>query len=591
MSTLVAIPIMRVRCRIGIDRGRSWSVVEEAILWSALRTPRTIEQITSSANLPKQVVVSAISRLMQFRLIEVVDTEGTIAFQASEYGLDVSASGRNLPSFPKRIEKWVHFVIEQATGELFLERAIRYERRRALVEKRSNGDDVREIEIESGQPSASSEANLQRIAEMFVPRLDEQVATIDSRTAVITTDEFMMVRVREGVPVNLPENSGSELKKIVQTAAARPSGTKRVKIEYAGHTDRIHADFTYHQCTFDPADIIVGGSAQKACLESLLAGAHRRVIIHSTFLSADRFNELFEIFERTCARGVVIDLLWGAEQDAFTENANLDAARAIASRVRGNRAFDGHFRVGLRTTGSHSKLILTDSPDGQWLANVGSCNWLYSPFMATELTITLRDPHAVADVASALSRLAGDRGLADRLSSEMAITARDLRSVPKGDGKDLIAVVCGEAHDRLMRQASDDARSRFVVASNKFGATARTGAILPGQRAAEGGNVRATLLYHHASGPTKNSMARDISKEAEANGVRVVRVPRKLPIHGKFLTWDDDDIVVTSLNWASASSDPDAPLGEIGVHVRSAKIAQTILAQLETLYPQLAEPD
>ena len=36
----------------------------------------------------------------------------------------------------------------------------------------------------------------------------------------------------------------------------------------------------------------------------------------------------------------------------------------------------------------------------------------------------------------------------------------------------------------------------------------------------------------------------------------------EIPLHG--VAWDDDDLIVTNLNWASAASDVDLPQGVIG---------------------------
>jgi cardiolipin synthase len=82
--------------------------------------------------------------------------------------------------------------------------------------------------------------------------------------------------------------------------------------------------------------------------------------------------------------------------------------------------------------------------------------------------------------------------------------------------------------------------------------------------------------------------ARELVSEAEQSGVRVVKSGR-IPLHGKFLTWDEDDIVITSVNWASASSDPDFPEGEVGVHIRAAEVAAPFLARLSTIHPNLLD--
>jgi hypothetical protein len=185
----------------------------------------------------------------------------------------------------------------------------------------------------------------------------------------------------------------------------------------------------------------------------------------------------------------------------------------------------------------------------------------------------------------------GRRGLADNIATEMALTARDLRrsayGVEKGSAK--IAVIVGDDHDRIIRTASGAADREFFIGSNRLGSTARPGAVMQGQVAAAR-KAQVTLLYTQTSGPLKNRHAKALTEEAAKNGVRLVKT-RKIPLHGKVIAWDEDDIVVTSLNWASASADPDFPWGDIGVHIEAQGIAVETCRRLREIFPELAIDD
>jgi phosphatidylserine/phosphatidylglycerophosphate/cardiolipin synthase-like enzyme len=63
-----------------------------------------------------------------------------------------------------------------------------------------------------------------------------------------------------------------------------------------------------------------------------------------------------------------------------------------------------------------------------------------------------------------------------------------------------------------------------------------------------------------------------------------------VPLHAKFVAWDDDDALITSFNWASADIDPNDPFGEIGVHVHAPGIAAELLARIGALAPNLSLP-
>lgn len=587
MSIAIAIPVFRISCKVEIDKGRSWSVIEELLLWAIAREPKSITVLAEGCALPRQIVVAAIARLMRFRLVEVVLGGGGVAFRASEYGFSCLASGNTLPFFPKRQSRRVSFVIERASGCLFLNRDVRLLSRHRLDHERKAGTQIRLVSIEgNGGPSMSHQANLNRLSQVTARGWDEQIALVDGKTVSLRADEYMIVRVVDGTVRGLPESAGEALRNIIDSAAALPAGTNRVPVEYEGPIEKDESKSLSYSCRFDPTDLIIGGSAQRIALLDLIANSYRRFIVHSTFLDAARFTDLADAIRTACRRGVTFDLVWGADEEEGGEKRNHKAASQIAALVREDKELRGRFKVHMRSTGSHAKILLTDTREQGWVAAVSSCNWFSSPFQSVELTAILRDQRVVADVATAMQYLAGRRGVLDDLATEMYVTARDLRGGGQNGGPANIRLVLGEAHDEVIREASGRAERRFIVGSNRLGSTARPGALMQGEVAAGRAGVSATVIYTQPSGPLKNRHARALAVEAAANGVRLVQT-KKIPLHGKFVAWDDDNIVITSLNWASASCDADFPCGEIGVQINGGGIATDALSRLTEIFPQI----
>ena len=151
-----------------------------------------------------------------------------------------------------------------------------------------------------------------------------------------------------------------------------------------------------------------------------------------------------------------------------------------------------------------------------------------------------------------------------------------------------MGVVVGEAHDEIMRAASGAASHRFFVGCHRLGSTARPGALIQGEVAARRPGVTATILYTQPSGPLKNRHARALRNEAAENGVNLIKT-EKIPLHGKIVAWGDDDVVVTSLNWASAAVDPDFPWADIGVHINAPRVAACAMAKLRKIFPELGQ--
>jgi cardiolipin synthase A/B len=588
MTILIAIPVYRIACRVAIAKGRGWSVIEELVLWAMTRQAKSLLTLATDTGLPQQIVTAAVSRLMRFRLVEV-SIGRDAAFKASDYGFKAISSGKPLPFFPTRINKKANFVIECVSGEFFQTRDVSVMSPIRLDQERENGAEIRTVSVEGGGPSISFEANLSRLSEISASGWNEEVASVDTRTALCRDDEFMIVRVVDGNPRGLPERAGEKLRKLVAEAAALPPGTGEIKVGYNGPRDRFDDRPIARACTFDFNDLIIGGSEQRNWFLALLKRVERRVIIHSTFLDAKKFEALVEPIRVACARGVVFDLLWGDDvNDDDTENKNAKAAIAIMGIVRNDPGLHGKVRIHMLTTGSHAKLVLADTDDG-WVAAVGSCNWLSTPFNAVELSVVLRENSIVGDVMVALQRMVGRRGLSDSIAAEMAQTSRDLYRAPSAGGLDRLALIVGEQHDAVIRSASSDARHRFFVGSNRLGSTARPGALMQGEVAASRPGVEATVLYTQTAGPLKNRHARGLAEEAKANGLSLIKT-NKIPLHGKVVAWDDDDVVVTSLNWASSSANPDFPWNDIGIHIHAPGVGGAALDRLITIFREL-EPE
>ena len=588
MSVLVCLPIYRVSCRVWIDKGRTWSVVDELLLWALTTQSTTLAKLVEDSGLPHQLVVTAVARLMRFRLVEGEVRDQT-HLRVSDFGRQLITSGQPLPYYPKRYSRGASFVTERVTGQLFSRAGVRCLPRSKVQAEIDAGADVRIIEVVGGGPAATHEAMLNRLGDVVARGWDEQIANIDGRTASMRDDELMVVRVLDGTFRDLPESASPQLRKIIQSAADNKKKGRTITIPYAGPKP-VRATVAPIACHFDPNDLVIGGPVQRAALLELFAQADRRVILHSTFLLASCFEQLLDPIRAACARGVTLDMLWGASHGDDAEARYAAEAAAIATIVREDALTRGKVHVRMKSTGSHAKVLLADRSDGTWIAAVSSCNWLKSPFQAVDTTVILRHPLLVAAVAEALQRLVGRSGLSDDIATEMALVARDLRKLPVVGGDARIAILAGDAHEAVMRTASGTAANRLVIGSHRLGSTARPGALLPGEQAASRPGITPLILYSLPSGPLKKRHARQLREEADKNGVRLINAG-KILLHGKFLAWDDDDLVVTSLNWASASADPDFALGEIGVHIQAPGVADTALTTLAQTFPDLGEGD
>jgi hypothetical protein len=136
------------------------------------------------------------------------------------------------------------------------------------------------------------------------------------------------------------------------------------------------------------------------------------------------------------------------------------------------------------------------------------------------------------------------------------------RSEAPRDGTHSIAIVRDREHLAAIREARDVAKSRIFAACDLLGPAGETSVFVPARAAAKDG-INITLIH--------NSLARSLPVEerdraAAALSALGINLLSAKHVHGKFMIWDDEALLITSFNWLATTPDPWKPRGaEIGV--------------------------
>ncbi|SEP49506.1 PLD-like domain-containing protein [Methylobacterium sp. ap11] len=87
------------------------------------------------------------------------------------------------------------------------------------------------------------------------------------------------------------------------------------------------------------------------------------------------------------------------------------------------------------------------------------------------------------------------------------------------------------------------------------------------------------IYYSRRSGPVKRS---HVTKHRQRLHGSVELIGAAEPqLHAKFLAWDRDHVVVSSLNWGSQSGLEDNPLDELGLYLEGPELATALLEKFE----------
>lgn len=551
------------------------------MLAAVAQQPRTVGKLSAASRLPRRLVLEMLIRLMRAGWVVLDQRTDGVIFSASEAGLSI-ADHDELPIVPKRITPIINFVIDRITGTLYRSRELPYYEAHVLQERAARERLVwmqpRPLPAQ-GDPASLVSTLLED---------DEKFIGIDPAGDRLV-DRYALITVRGETVEGLPKRAPAELSRLVLEAAAGapelPAGNESPRYEPPAPQPYEQRELQpLIEAAFHLDDIIVGAAEHQTLLHSAIRRAQHRLIIHSTFIAPDKFASVQPLIYEAAKRGVIVDILWGEDDEKTGSKATTTTVRKLRQDVdeAGLRA---SLRIHPFSTGSHAKILVFDSGSmDKLVAIVGSCNWLSSGFHSFEASLRLVDPRIVGLVLDQLSALTlGSDGHWTGLTSDFARLSADAkRQAPPSSSRAAMRVVLGPEHGQYVRLARDTAASRLFVTSHRLGAATRPAVMVPAIAAAKHRGVQATVYFGIPFGPYTSGDAAQLSASVAPHGVSVqsVQEPR---LHAKVLAWDNDHLLVTSQNWLSADPTEGNLRREIGIYLQAKDAARTLIDRFETL--------
>jgi hypothetical protein len=572
----IYLPAWHYRARAIVQRTWGWSPIEEMILLALDRTPGTIEDVAKSLGIPIQVAGSTVARLMQFGLVEVRFSPAP-QLATSGIGRDFIRLGHALPERTEDREIHISLVLEKVGHSVFRNRDV------DTVPLFRMPHTDKKVDFPRG-PDETDDTMAARVTEFVAGMLrpGEWLRGVQSINSVLER-KYLAIELNDVKNGLVPEGASQDLIRALQSTidtGLLPEATD----PQPSRSETIDTTITTEQ-------LIVGGDKHLERFERIVGQAESDVFVLSTFVAPhdDRYTERHErvriALERACQRGVRCHLFYGTTLDAKRKNAiamqELNVRLSLVRRARG-------FVLAQRdSVGSHVKCLAADDGHGGAVVLLGSSNWLSSPFSAVEASVELTESHAAASGLDLLRSIISPLSSASRSIELLQFMASDLRRVrsPLSPVTDVgervpvrMTILQADDHERLLRKVAHEASERFVCSTNKVGATMVPGLFNPAEIAGGRlGDVR--VYYSRPSGPIKRRHVR-VHRE-RLNGVVDLIAVEDPQVHAKFLLWDTDHVVVSTMNWGSQSGSADSPLDEIGLYLEGPGLATSLLAKFQ----------
>lgn len=567
-TQVVLIPVFHGALYVRVDKGERWSDVEHLLLFALTNDQHTIGELTQLSRLPASLVSEAIVRLMRAGWVELLETNDQICFQASAGGRLV-AQKDSLPGIPREASRTLRFVIDRLTGGIFPSKELPPMKEIKAQQMMASSNPP--ILLSSTIFDHELPGDIELLANLMLDP-DEEFISYNAARSWMDSGWYAKVSVTGQDVEGLPKNGAGRLREVIVVKAGSPSQEPRhVRVSPTTASSDIPS-WPLHQVELAKNDIIVGGPEQETLLRTTLENASRRVIIHSTFIHVDKLSNQIEHLKTAVRRGARVDLLWD-KPDGDGAWKKWRKCRELLEEHGLNRQVHLH---GFPTY-SHAKLLFADDGRGQYFAVIGSCNWFYSGFASVEASVRLRSPQIVADCLVLLEKLVGTQGRSISLREDLVTLGYRLKkSAVPNVGLVKARVVWGAQHEQYIRQARDDARRYITVASHRLGGAAETQVLIPAESARRQRPVDVEVYYQQGSGPADDPR---VIRELENKYRGAVRIANKDNAHAKFLCWDSDHLLITSLNWLSKDASTHSPVGEVGVYLEGHGLADHLREQ------------
>lgn len=554
------LPVFRVSLGYSVTFGRRWSVLEHLLLVDLSETNSSVAQLSARANLPERLVVEALINLMRASWIEVRTTDDVALFSVTEVGRK-RAKDQTLKAELKSRVRRMSLCMDRITGSWFPADGVDLISERELP---ADADDLEAL-ISTMNPQNGE------VRELLELENDEAFERFEARTRS-PAKLYARVTVSLGEISGLPEVPWRLKEEIYRHAEIDPPSQEARSVPLEGQL----SDAFMENITDD--SFIVGGPAHLKALQEILAKAKSHVIIHSCFLHPEVLAKLAPAFEAAAERKVRVDLLWGLVVDPEDAKTRQPIDRSIAEIEKLSARGRGRVTLSAKTSTSHLKAIVADSgPDGRWEVVVGSCNFLSSWFDLFELSARVGNPAVVGRIVGQLvdAQLPASGGWSPLVKRLNAVW-NDIRRIARSgrtEGTHRIQLILDRDHYAVVRRARDAHVQSIATGCDLFGMAAETTILTPLETAARLGKD-VTLYYRRPSVTLTQQVKEPSADELSSRGLKLIQVCN---LHGKFLSWGDDAVVVTSFNWLSTAVGARARGAELGLMIEGPGAA-TLLA-------------
>jgi len=593
---IVAVPFLTNDYLFSITKRVGWSVIDYLFLKELSSREMTANELSEISNLKPKIVIQILLPMCKVGWIDIITFNESFVFRITELGKiahKLAIKNHELPnntkSYESRRDVFVDCFNNYYSEKDFFSPLITHER--CLNEKNKSDRELIQLPIDfhNKYPNYEKMKNIITFEGEKVDSIHDQAVYTLSSTKYLLLDMLYVEGHKEAKVIEDKkiENLSRELVNLIKNTL--PS-----TVEYAEFSSILGIKNREEMCEFNVVtnrnhvDFIYGGSETELRFLDLIKCSTDFLIIHSTFIGKwcilnedGSYTIYFEELKKALKRGVQIYVLWG-KSNASKLNEDSDASiskdKLIEKYLRDfNTSCNNEGLLNtinyndFRRTDSHAKFIITKHETKGLCVMVGSCNFLFTQFNRFEASILVYDEIFVKyfiDIAANIC--CGKSDFSSSVRKELrSISDNILGDVEKpnipNDQKLELSLVSKNQHQNYIDLATQ-ATDRVYIISDYINTTP----IRPIFDVLK--NCKANKYYYYCQ---KSSYIQQSEIIEIGNYLKSVDSSSQLGAHhskshAKVLAWDNNHLLITSLNWLSGmvSDKPLEKYHEIGVYVQ-----------------------
>lgn len=627
----LAVPFFYGKNKFTITRKSEWSVLDLLFLRRIADSSVSLEILEQYSNLKRQIVIQIVLPFVSNNWVEIIPIENTYVFTITKLGKYISEFD-TIPQFSEKYYRTRDYVFDPIGNRyygLLKNNTLRVESFLRIQELIEDGIKIKFLNLPFKSCFPDTEA-----VKKCVTYSGEHIEDLEFTSGNITLNEtryilldtifdkkFKKIEFNEDYSNIFTLELLNEVKlkfSILADQVINDLEFNKEKTITSGSESNINQFvlnskeplLKFYKTSAENIRTIYGGDDHKIIFLDLIRNSSKYLVIHSTFISErslynKKLLEWTEIgfeLKNALKRGVEVTILFGKDKpDA--DDLDVDDS----SQIKLVKSLDEIYRIEKlldrfneectlenitplqlndhKKTGSHSKFIITHHNEWGPSLLLGSCNFFYSNFDRFEASVIIKNNQIVHDFLRISSILCSAKDFhSNDLYNYFSDLAKDVLLFNQRESNDTefanLAIVYKNQHYSLVEKAKVNAKKLILITSDKLSNVSRKPIF---DSIKNNHNAKKIVFFSEKSENfTHNNelKLRELLKQPEYKIDIQLHTPNINPrkkSHSKVLVWDDNDIVISSLNWLSSNasvSNATDPYHEIGIYIHSKDIGE-----------------